>query len=134
MAACTTSTWRDAASTWATAGRPRDAAVPRNDWVVLALGHSGTIERVEIDTAHFKGNYPDRASVEAGRFANSAAATSADAVWQTLLPETRLEADQRHVFDEVLADVGLVSHARLSIYPDGGVSRLRLYGRIGADE
>ena len=107
---------------------------PGNDWVVLALGHSGTIERVEIDTAHFKGNYPDRASVEAGRFANSAAATSADAVWHTLLPETRLEADQRHVFDEVLADVGPVSHARLSIYPDGGVSRLRLYGRIGADE
>lgn len=106
---------------------------PGNDWVILALGHAGTIERVEIDTAHFKGNYPDRASVEAGHFASVAAATAADAAWQTLLPAAKLEADQRHVFDTALANLGPVSHMRLSIYPDGGVSRLRLYGRIGRD-
>jgi allantoicase len=106
---------------------------PGNDWVILALGQVGTIERMEIDTAHFKGNFPDRASIEAGRFAGAAAATAADAAWRTLLPAARLEADQRHVFDAALAGVGPVSHVRLSIYPDGGVSRLRLFGRIGRD-
>jgi len=104
---------------------------PGNDWVILALGHRGTIERVEIDTAHFKGNYPDRASIEAGQFANAAEALAPDAAWRILLPAAKLEADQRHVLDTALADIGPVTHARLSIYPDGGVSRLRLYGRIG---
>ena len=50
--------------------------------------------------------------------------------WQTLLPPTRLEADNLHVFEGALEKVGPVSHVRLSIYPDGGVSRLRLFGHV----
>jgi allantoicase len=96
----------------------------------MMLGHPGTIEKVEIDTVHFKGNYPDRASLEAALFENSADATYDSKVWQTLLPETKLEMDKQHFFDAELNDLGPVSHVRLSIYPDGGVSRLRLHGRI----
>ena len=47
---------------------------PGNDWVVLALGHAGVIESVEVDTAHFKGNYPDRVSLDAALFADGEAA------------------------------------------------------------
>ena len=103
---------------------------PGNDWVVLALGHVGTVDRVEIGTEHFKGNYPDRASVEAALFAPGEAVTADSPKWQTLLPETKLSMDQQHYFDSELLDIGPVSHARLSIYPDGGVGRLRLFGRI----
>jgi allantoicase len=103
---------------------------PGNDWVILALGRPGTIEQVEVDTAHFKGNYPDRVSLEAGMFAGSAEATAGQAAWRTLLPESRLAADKQHYFDAELVEVGVVSHVRMSIYPDGGISRLRVHGRI----
>ncbi len=102
---------------------------PGNDWVVLALGRPGEIERVEIDTAYFKGNYPDRASIEVATFANNEEAGNDSGNWQTLLPEVKLSMDQQHFFEAELQDTGPATHARLSIYPDGGVSRLRLFGR-----
>jgi allantoicase len=105
---------------------------PGNDWVIIALGQPGTIERAEIDTAHFKGNYPDRVSLEAAMFANDDDATAAMAGWRTLLPDTKLKMDQQHYFDEALEEIGPVSHVRVSIYPDGGISRVRLFGRVHA--
>jgi len=105
---------------------------PGNDWVIVALAQPGMIERVEVDTAHFKGNYPDRVSLEAGRFDGDAQATPDSGNWRTLLAETKLKMDQQHYF-EALEDLGDVSHVRMSIYPDGGVSRLRLFGRVGGN-
>ena len=102
---------------------------PGNDWVIFALGHPGTIERVEVDTAHFKGNYPDRVSLEAALCASGDEVSVDSTQWQTLLPPIKLEMDKRHEFESELADIGPVSHVRMSIYPDGGVSRLRLFGR-----
>ncbi len=102
---------------------------PGNDWVILALGRPGSIERVEIDTAHFKGNYPDRASIEVATFADNEQAVNDSGAWRTLLPETKLSMDQQHFFESELQDAGPVTHVRLSIYPDGGVSRLRLFGQ-----
>ena len=102
---------------------------PGNDWVIAALGLPGTIERVEVDTAHFKGNYPDRVSLEAALFAAGDDVDISGGAWETLLPEQKLEMDKQHEFADELNAVGPVSHVRMSIYPDGGVSRLRLYGR-----
>lgn len=106
---------------------------PGNDWVILALGHPGVIERVEVDTAHFKGNYPDRVSVEVASFASNEEASNDSDEWRVLLPETKLAMDQQHYFEGELHDCGAVTHARMSIYPDGGVSRLRLFGRADRD-
>jgi allantoicase len=102
---------------------------PGNDWVILALGHAGTIDSVEVDTAHFKGNYPDRVSLEAGVFNDNSQAVAAQN-WQQMLPESKLEMDKQHYFEDELVELGPVTHVRLSIFPDGGISRLRLYGRI----
>ena len=102
---------------------------PGNDWVILALGHPGRIERVEVDTAHFKGNYPDRVSIEAGVFDSNDEASNESDRWRLLLPESKLSMDQQHFFEAELADIGDVTHVRMSIYPDGGVSRLRLFGQ-----
>ncbi len=107
---------------------------PGNDWVIMALGRPGRIVRAEVDTAHFKGNYPDRVSLEAARFPDHAAARNDSDGWRVLLAETRLSMDQQHLFDSDLADLGSVTHVRMSIYPDGGVSRLRLFGHADADE
>ena len=103
---------------------------PGNDWVIVALGRPGVIARAEIDTAHFKGNYPDRVSLEAAMFDSDEEASNDSPKWQTLLPESRLKMDQKHYFDDTLIDIGRVSHVRMSIYPDGGVSRIRLFGQV----
>jgi len=111
---------------WETARRRE----PGNEWAILALGHPGTIEKVEVDTAHFKGNYPDRVSIEAAFFEDSDAVVADSDRWQVLLPEVKLEMHKQHYFEAELQAIGTVSHVRMSIYPDGGVSRLRLYGRL----
>ena len=109
---------------------------PGNDWVILALGFPGIIEKVEIDTAHFKGNYPDRAAIQAALLTevdlDRIERLSED--WATLLPESKLDMDQQHYFTDKLMETGAVSHVRLSIFPDGGVSRLRLFGRVAGDD
>ncbi|MFQ5982979.1 MAG: allantoicase [Woeseiaceae bacterium] len=108
---------------------------PGNDWVILALGFPGSIEKVEIDTAHFKGNYPDRAAIRATLLSKEDLEDIGDASkhWPILLPESKLDRDRPNSFTDELVDVGVVSHVRMSIHPDGGVSRLRLYGRVGGD-
>lgn len=101
---------------------------PGHDWCIIKLGTLGKVTRVEIDTSHFKGNYPESCSIELGR---ADPGTSLDAIsWRELLPNVKLQPHTRHMFVDELADLGAVTHARLNIYPDGGVSRLRLYGRI----
>jgi allantoicase len=105
---------------------------PGHDWVILALGRPGIVETVEIDTAHFKGNYPDRASLQAARIAkvDIGKIVHESESWRVLLPESKLQADRQLVFREDVAPLGPVTHVRLNIFPDGGVSRLRLFGRL----
>jgi allantoicase len=102
---------------------------PGNDWCIVKLGTGGTITRVEVDTSHFKGNYPESCSIDVGR-ANEGA-THDTIEWKELLPNTKLQAHTRHLFVDEINNIGEVTHARLNIYPDGGVSRLRLFGRVG---
>lgn len=100
---------------------------PGHDWCVVKLGTRGKITRVEVDTSHFKGNYPESCSLEGG----VAHTEDLDSIeWKPLLPMSKLQAHTRHSFRNELADVGEISHVRFNIFPDGGVSRLRIYGRI----
>lgn len=103
---------------------------PGNDWVILKLGHSGCLKRILVDTAFFKGNYPARCSLHGALLEDMADdQVRADGdYWRPVLPEVELWADQKHVFEMELLDAGRISHVRLDIFPDGGVSRLRLYG------
>ncbi|WP_418646965.1 allantoicase [Thauera butanivorans] len=104
---------------------------PGNDWCVLELGAPGTVEKIEVDTAFFKGNYPDRCSIQAACVSGGTdrSITTQSMFWQTLLPEQKLEMDAIHTFTEQLAKLGTITHVRLNIFPDGGVSRLRLWGK-----
>jgi allantoicase len=105
---------------------------PGFDWCIIALGHAGTIRRIEVDTAHFRGNFPDRCSLQAGYapdLSDSALVAQAQ-FWPTLLPEMKLQADHIHTFLDEVAALGNVTHVRLNLHPDGGVSRLRLWGEV----
>ncbi|TPW16041.1 MAG: hypothetical protein FD129_794 [bacterium] len=100
---------------------------PGHDWAILRLGTEGIIDSAQIDTTHFKGNAPGRAKLELAQAPGVPADRMSDAAiaWKTLLPETTLAPDRIHEFAPELAAVGPATHARLSIYPDGGVARLR---------
>ncbi|MCH8505077.1 MAG: allantoicase [Ectothiorhodospiraceae bacterium] len=104
---------------------------PGNDWCILQLGCPGVIELVEVDTAHFKGNYPDRCSIQAARvdWGTEESIITQSMFWETLLPEQPLSADAVHTFASELQALGTISPIRLNIIPDGGISRLRLHGR-----
>jgi len=105
---------------------------PGNDWCIVALAQPGVIKKVEVDTAHFKGNFPDRCSLQAAYVkggTDSSLVTQA-MFWPVLLGEQKLQMDKQHVFESELAALGPVTHVRFNIYPDGGVSRLRLFGTL----
>jgi allantoicase len=106
---------------------------PGNDWVIVKLARPGTIERVEIDTIHFKGNAPGSFMLE-GCVASGDGDVAPDAGWVEIMEQTPLQPDSFHVFegDRVKTPAHEFTHARLSIYPDGGVSRLHLFGRARA--
>ncbi len=105
---------------------------PGHEWTIIRLGAAGTIRRVEVDTRHFKGNAPGACSVEAvlldgSNVARGGALDGAD--WRELLPRTPLQAHARHAFEDELRAIDDVTHVRFNIFPDGGVGRLRLFGR-----
>jgi allantoicase len=99
---------------------------PGHDWCIVRLGTKGTIKRAEVDTSWFKGNYPESCMLEGGV---TDGRDLAAVEWRELLPMRSLQAHTRHSFAE-LNDLGDITHVRFNIYPDGGVSRLRLFGRM----
>jgi allantoicase len=101
---------------------------PGHDWTIVRLARRGTIERVELDTDHYKGNAPGRCMLE---WCDAGDPFDADAAhWSTLVAESPLQPHARHVFDDVARSTA--THVRLNIYPDGGVARLRLFGQPSA--
>jgi allantoicase len=93
---------------------------PGHDWTIVRLGTTGTIRRIEVDTRHFKGNAPGACSLDA----------SVDGEhWRELLARTPLQAHARNTFEDAMQPIGDITHVRFNIFPDGGVGRLRLFGR-----
>ncbi len=105
---------------------------PNNrDWVIVKLAHVGQIQKILVDTCHFKGNYPDTCSIEGIQVTTSPKDwNSSELIWKEILPKTKLKADFEHHFENEIKDKSTFTHIRLNIFPDGGVSRLRLYGNI----
>jgi allantoicase len=104
---------------------------PGHDWTIVRLGTPGTISRVEVDTRHFKGNAPGACSLEAcaKEGATSDLVTGPGIEWRELVPRRVLQPHVRHTFDDDVQAIGEVTHVRLNIFPDGGVGRLRLFGK-----
>ena len=105
---------------------------PGHDWAIVRLGAPGIISRIEIDTNHFKGNFPESASLEGSLAPNATLASLNSATWVDLLPRTQLQPHHRHFFGKEIRQAGPISHVRLNIFPDGGISRLRVHGIVAA--
>jgi len=104
---------------------------PGNDWCVIALAQPGVIAAIEVDTAHFKGNYPDSCSILGAAVPGGTpeSLVTQAMFWPPLLPEQKLQMDHQHHFDGEIRAHAPITHIRFNIFPDGGVSRLRLRGR-----
>ena len=107
-------------------------AAHERDWAIVRLGAPGVVHAVVVDTAHFTGNFPQTCSVEACYVAGYPSASSLEAApWTEIVRRTPLTGDSRHLF--TVAPGPRFSHVRLTIYPDGGVARLRVHGEVVPD-
>ena len=109
---------------WETARR----RVPGNEWIIIGLGVPGVVDEIEIDTEHFKGNYPAAVSVQAAEMPgmyDDALVTQA-MFWPEVLAEQPLAADRIHRFP-IDANTP-VTHIKVNSHPDGGISRIRAFG------
>uniref|UniRef100_A0A4W3HGJ9 Allantoate amidinohydrolase n=1 Tax=Callorhinchus milii TaxID=7868 RepID=A0A4W3HGJ9_CALMI len=111
--------------------------VPGCEWAVFRLGHPGVITRVEIDTCQFKGNFPDNCKIEACAMIPEEEMESVrlnwendqDLKWKLLLPVTKLHPHLQHFFEGSAIKMSeTITHVRLIMAPDGGISRMRLTG------
>ncbi len=113
---------RDMSDGWET----RRRRGPGHDWCIVRLGSTGTVTRVEVDTSFFRGNYPESCMIEGG----TDDLGGVDSIkWRELLSMSKLQAHTRHEFSDI-GDIGAITHVRFNIFPDGGISRLRLFGRL----
>ena len=99
------------------------------DSLILKCGTAGKVNKIKIDTHHFKGNYPDKCSVQAA-FLNSQISSKSivkkSKNWKLLLNKVKLHAHKKHNFNNSLIKNKKVNYIRLNIYPDGGISRIRV--------
>ena len=109
---------------WETARR----RVPGNEWIIIGLGVPGVVDEIELDTGHFKGNYPAAVSVQAAQMPamhDDALVTQA-MFWPEVLAEQPLGADRIHRFP--LESAPPATHVKVNSHPDGGISRIRAFG------
>jgi len=117
---------------WMDGWESRRRRTPGHDWCIVRLGARGRIDHLVVDTTHFRGNYPAQCAAFVVDAPPHASVEDLQAMqWRPLLPKSDLTGNSKNPFR--IEDVGLSSHVRLSIYPDGGVARLRVMGRAVPD-
>lgn len=118
---------KDMGDGWETA---RSRTKNHVDWAIIRLGSPGYIKELVVDTAHFRGNYPQKAKVEAINWpaTSGAPAPPPDLPnWVELVAPSKCGPDQEHKFSSMVTDTAF-THVKLTIIPDGGVKRLRVFG------
>jgi allantoicase len=107
---------------------------PGHDWVIVRLGAPGIVTSVTVDTSFFTGNYPEQCAVHAGGFEGYPGPddlTGQAAGWIEIVPRSVVGGDCHNVF--AVTDPRRFTHVRLSVYPDGGIARLRVLGQVVPD-
>jgi allantoicase len=119
---------------WMDGWETRRRRTPGHDWAIVRLGTPGILREVVVNTRHFKGNYPERFSLEATSAPGDSSPeelAGGEIAWTEVLPPTPLAGDRENRFP--VASPYRFTHLRLNIFPDGGVARLRVHGEIVPD-
>ncbi|HFU75325.1 MAG TPA: allantoicase [Arcobacter sp.] len=106
---------------------------PGYDWGIIELANPAIIDNLMIDTKFFKGNYPDYFSLNAAYIPNTthSSVITQSIFWEELMEKQKLQMDQKHYFDSsYFLHKKPITHIRINIYPDGGVSRLQMFGKF----
>jgi allantoicase len=115
---------------WMDGWETRRRREPGCDWAIVRLGLAGTIHGFIVDTAFFRGNYPETCSIDACETTSDLDVESLTREeWLEVLTRSPLTGDTENRF-ELSEPTPRVTHVRLNIFPDGGVARLRVYGRV----
>ncbi|KAJ6594094.1 allantoicase [Mycena capillaripes] len=104
------------------------------DWAIIKLGAPGALEQVEIDTAHFKGNFPESCEIHALEVSGDvdwASTRGEGQEWSLILPRTKLGPHRQHYFQLENVQGRLYTHVKVTIHPDGGIKRVRILGTKG---
>jgi allantoicase len=103
------------------------------DWLIIKCATEGKISTIQIDTHHFKGNYPDKCSLQAsflkGKIKSSSIVFKSKK-WELLLNKVKLHAHKKHNFKNRLMKNKKINYIKINIFPDGGISRIRAFGKI----
>ena len=113
---------------WMDGWESRRKRTSGHDFLIIKLGKSGSINKVDVDTSHFNGNQPSMISLE-GCYSKSK--NIKDLKWKTLIGKKKTNANSHHMFKS--SSKSIFTHIKLNIFPDGGVARLRLYGSISKE-
>lgn len=120
---------KDMGDGWETR-RKRDRS---EDWCVVKLGARGSIGTVQVDTHYFKGNFPESVALDGldSPDGDPRFFAGEDPEWTPLMEHQKLGPDKRHRFTgKKLVNPGPFTHVRVRMLPDGGISRLRLLGKV----
>ena len=101
------------------------------DWLIIKFGKPGLIKKLEIDTHHFKGNYPDSCSIQTAiinKDLSNKSIVKNSKNWKFILNKSKLTAHKKHVFKKFLIKRNKENYLKINIYPDGGISRIRAFG------
>jgi allantoicase len=101
------------------------------DWLILKCATAGKVKKIQIDTHHFKGNYPDACTLQAAHINKNKspkAIVANSKKWKFLLSKVKLEAHKKHNFQNTLMKNTKINYVKINIFPDGGISRIRLFG------
>jgi allantoicase len=102
------------------------------DWLILNSINGEKIDKIEISTHHFKGNFPSHCSLQAAYITtkkSSSSIVSGSNKWKTLMNKTMLKANKTHTFRNVLMKNDKINFIKINIFPDGGISRFRIFGK-----
>ncbi len=102
-----------------------------NDWLILNSIDGTSIDKIEISTHHFKGNFPSHCSLQAiySSTKNSKKIVNSSKNWKYLLKNTKLSANKTHTFKNHLMKNEKINYIKINIFPDGGISRFRIFGK-----
>jgi len=103
------------------------------DWIIIKFGKPGLIKKLEIDTHHFKGNYPDTCSIQTANITKNLSnklIVNNSKNWKYILNKSKLSANKKHTFKKFLTKRNKENYLKINIYPDGGISRIRAFGNF----
>lgn len=106
---------------------------PGFDWGIIELAQPAIIDNIMVDTNFFKGNYADKFSISAAFIEETthSAVVTQSMFWEELIPQQKLQMDSEHEFDNsYLLHNKPITHIRMNIFPDGGISRLKMFGKF----